>query len=431
MRRSCDFLPRLDNLLLIAGRWVFVAAVKAILCVVLGQVWLGSVLLASEGDWWQDIPWDAGVLVNDPDAKWLQSLQVGGYAHFQSAFVDGEAGGKDFWYGRGADWRRVRATVKGRALDSVDFLAHLNMVQDDGRIGGGVEVDYFSIFQAWLEVDMLKWMEVDGLDSLSIAYGKRKLVELEEEVDTSINSILTVERSALANQVSPFRAATGITGGWIKAGRGKDKYSLGLFTSDSSAEFGNWDDGTVLVAGWRRDFAECWGMDEATLALGSGWQDVGVGDERYSAWEWVVTPWIRLSDGRWGLRVSGALGNNEGPSTTTGGSFYGFEIMPTWWLIQDHLQGVVRYEVMGSEAPRGIGLPSRYAREAGLGANEGIPILARGTGDFHQSVYAGVIWTLIPKHMTMLFGLEWEQLESRDTQIYEGLTGWFSTRLIF
>ena len=122
-------------MLLIAGWWVFVAAVKAILCVVLGQVWLGSALLASEGDWWQDISWDAGVLVNDPDAKWLQSLQVGGYVHFQSAFVDGEAGGKDFWYGRGADWRRVRATVKGRALDSVDFLAHLNMVQDDGRIG--------------------------------------------------------------------------------------------------------------------------------------------------------------------------------------------------------------------------------------------------------------------------------------------------------
>lgn len=140
--------------------------------------------------------------------------------------------------------------------------------------------------------------------------------------------------------VSPFRLGTGITGGWIKAGQGKDKYSLGLFTTDRSAEFGNWDDGTVLVAGWRRAFAECWEMDEATVALGSGWQDLGFADE-------------------------------------------------------------------------------------------GLPILARGTGDFHESVYAGLIWMIIPKHMTMLFGLEWEQLESRDTEVYQGLTGWFSTRVIF
>jgi hypothetical protein len=386
---------------------------------------------AGNGDWWQGIPWDAGLLINDPDARWVQSLQVGAYAHFQSAFVDGESAGQDFWYGRGADWRRVRATVKGKALGSVDFLAHMNMVEDEGRIGGGVEADYFAIFQAWLEVDLLKYLQVPGVDSLSIAYGKRKLVELEEEVDTSINSILTVERSALANQVSPFRGGTGITGGWMKAARGKDQFSIGLFTTDSSAEFGNWDDGTVLIAGWRHDFSECWAMDEATLALGSGWQDVDGSDELYSTWEWVVTPWMRLGDGRWGLRASGAIGNNEGPDSVTGGSFYGFEIMPTWWLIEDHLQGVVRYEVMGSEAPRGLKLPSRYVREAGLPANEGIPGLARGEGDFHESVYAGVIWTVIPKHMTILFGLEWERLKSRDVRVYEGLTGWFSTRLIF
>lgn len=104
--------------------------------------------------------------------------------------------------------------------------------------------------------------------------------------------------------------------------------------------------------------------------------------------------------------------------------------MPTWWLIEDHLQGILRDEVMvGSEAPRGIGLPSRYAREAGLGANEGS--LARGTGDFHESIYAGVVWTILPKEMTVLADLEWEHLETRETQVYEGLTAWFPTRVIF
>ncbi|MFC7339424.1 hypothetical protein ACFQY0_19685 [Haloferula chungangensis] len=409
----------------------FLAGVRVLLFAAASQILLSSGLVASDGDWWKGIPWDSGVLVDDAEGRWVQSLQVGGYAHFQSAFVDGSSGGRDFWYGRDADWRRVRATVKGRALGAVDFLAHLNMVEDEGRIGGGVEVDYFSIFQAWTELDLLKLVDLPGVESMSVAYGKRKLIELNEEVDTSINAILTVERSALANQVAPFRAGTGITGAWIKGGRAKDQFSLGLFTTDTSAEFGNWDDGTVLVSGWRHDFSECWGMDEATVALGAAWQDVEGREERYSVWEWVVTPWMRLADDRWGLRMSAALGSNEGPDSLSGGAFYGFGIMPFCWLIEGQLQGVLRYEIMASEAPRGVGMPSRYAREAGLPANEGIPQLALGAGDFHESLYAGVVWTIIPKHMTMLFGAEWERMKSRDQRIYEGLTAWFSTRLIF
>jgi hypothetical protein len=28
-------------------------------------------------------------------------------------------------------------------------------------------------------------------------------------------------------------------------------------------------------------------------------------------------------------------------------------------------------------------------------------------------------------------GIEWQRLESRDAKIYSGVTGWFSTRLMF
>lgn len=382
------------------------------------------------GDWCFLLPADYGVVVDDPEARWVQYLQFGGYLHHQSAFVDGESGGQDFWYGRGSDWRRGRLTFKAKTFDALSFLAHANMVQDEGRIGGGSEWDYHGLFLAWAELDLKKLAPVDFLDSWSLFYGKRKLKELSEEVETSINSILTVERSALAGQISPFRAATGITGVWTKAARGKHNWTLGLYTTDASLEFGTWSDGIVVSGGWNHDFGEAWGFDEARFSIGGAYQDVQRGDEVFSMWEWVVTPWLRLRDDRWELRVSGALGQNEGPSTTTGGDFYGITVIPAYWLLEQKLQAVLRYQVMASEAPRGVGMAARYAREAGRPQNEAIPALSRGTGDFHQSLYAGLAWYPCPKRLHVLGGVEWDQLESRDVEVYEGLTGWLAVRLL-
>lgn len=383
------------------------------------------------GDWCFLIPEKPGKLIDNPDAKWVQYLQFGIYAHNNSAAVDGRAGGKSFWYTHGGEWRRVRATVKAKVFDSINLAGQVNLVHDEGRIGGGIETDYFGIFSAWAELDLNKLWKPAGLDGWSIAYGKRKLVELNEEVDTSINAILTVERSAFASLIAPFRAATGTTGVWMKAKRGKDSFSLGVFTTDSSREFGDWQDGNMLISSWKHDFSECWNVDTAILSLGGGWNNSDGRDERYALWDWLFTPWLRVDNNRWGLRVSGALGNNEGPGYRTGGAFYGLTVMPTWWLLEDRLQAVFRYEVMGSEAPRGVRLNFRYAREAGGPTNESIPSLAAGFGDFHQSFYGGLVWIVCPKRMTLLCGLEWEQLKSRDLSVYNGTTGWFAARVMF
>lgn len=385
----------------------------------------------STGDWCLTIPADVGVLVDEPDATFVQYLQLGGYAHFHSAFVDGEAAGNDFWYGRGADWRRARLTAKARVFDVLSFLTHVNIVSDEGRDGGGVEWDYHGLFLAWADLDMKKVSGVDWLDSWTVSYGKRKLKELNEEMDTSINTILTVERSSFAAQLVPFRAGTGTTGAWMEASRGVDSFSIGLYTTDASPELGNWSDGTLLVGAWKHDFSETWGCGEAMFSLGGGIQDVDPGEEVYSTWEWVITPWLKVQKDRWMLRVSGAVGENEGPQTTTGGAFYGASVTAEYDLIPLRFQAVARYAVMGSEAPFGVQLASRYAREAGRPSNENIPVLNRGRGDFHHSIYGGLVWWVCPKRFSLLGGLEWERLESRDVEVYSGVTGWFSTRLMF
>ncbi|MGE9270542.1 MAG: hypothetical protein ACQKBU_07040 [Verrucomicrobiales bacterium] len=407
-------------------------------CVVVGAVvgtaFAGAgveVQVGQEGDWCLAIPADVGVLVDVPEATWVQYLRVGAYVHWQSTFVDGEAGGRDFWYGRGWDWRRTRLTAKARVLDAVSLMTHVNLSSDEGRDGGGVEIDYQGVFLAWAELDLNRVSGSSRLDSWDVGYGKRKLGELNEEMDTSVNAILTVERSSFAAQLVPFRAATGTTGAWMKGMRGNEAFSIGVYTTDASPEFGNWSDGTLVVGAWEHDFRESWGMEEATLSLGGGWQDVEEGDEVYAAWEWVITPWLKLKKGPFLLRVSAAFGENEGPETTTGGGFYGASITPVYEWIPDRLQLVGRYTVMGSEGPHGVQLTSRYAREAGRAPNEDIPDLASGRGDFHQSVYGGAVWWVCPQRMSVLAGVEWEQLESRDMKVYSGLTGWFAMRLIY
>ena len=377
------------------------------------------------------IPADVGKLVDNPGSPWLQYLQIGGYAHFQSAFVDGSAGGRDFCYTRGADWRRVRMTLKAQMFDSVSLAGQFDIVEDEGRFGGGVETDYFGIFSAWVELDLSKMWNTASLDGWTLAYGKRKLDELNEEVDTSVNALLTVERSAMATQIAPFREGTGTTGGWVKYVTGKDTFSGGIFTTDSSKEFGDWQDGEVYLAGWRRNRAESLNVDLAVMALGAAYQDTNGKDELYSLWKWVATPWMRIENGRWGWHSSGVIGSNEGPDSISGGTFYGLVAMPTWWLIDKRLQAVMRYQVMGSDAPRGVQMNFRYAREAGQLQNEAIPSLAAGLGDFHQSIYGGVNWVICPKRFTMLFGLEWDQLESKGRNIYQGYSGLFAARVMF
>ena len=388
-------------------------------------------LPSNEGDWCHPVPSEVGLLVDCPDATFLKRLQVGGYLHFQSAVVDGEADGDDFDYERGSDWRRARVTGKAEVFDFLSFLTHVNMVKDNGGSGGDVNWGYHGLFLASAELDLKEVTGATWLESWSVSYGKRKLQELNEEIDTSINTILTVERSALAGYLVPFREGTGTTGAWIKAGKGYDSFSLGLYTTDSSEEFGGWDEGTLVVGAWKHDFSDCWDYGEAMFSLGGGYQDVSGDDELYSQWEWVVTPWLKLQNNRWMLRLSAAVGENEGPSATTGGSFYGFSITPEYDLIPERLQAVVRYTIMGSDAPQGIQIPSRYAREAGGAANEDFAELSEGRGDFHQSIYGGIVWWVCPRRISVLAGVEWEELESDDEEVYSGVTGWFSTRIMF
>ncbi len=377
------------------------------------------------------LPANPGLLVDDPDASPLQKLQLGGYFHIHSAHVDGRAEGRDFSYARQSEWRRARISATAEVFDCLSLLAHMNVVSDEGRDGGGEEWDYNGLFLAWAELDLKHLTEVEALDTWKFGYGKRKLKELSEEMDTSINSILTVERSSFAGQLVPFRAGTGTTGAWMMGGRGDDSFSVGLYSTDATPEIGNWSDGILLVGAWKHDFSEVWGCDQAEFSLGGGVQDVDGNDEVYSPWEWVITPWIKWSCDRWTLRASLAYGSNEGPNSSTGGDFYGFSITPEYDLVPDRLQAVLRYSHMASDGPQGVQLTSRYAREAGRTANEGIPSLSTGRGDRHHSIYAGMVWWPCPKRLSVLGGVEWEQLKSGGADVYQGTTAWFGTRLMF
>ena len=390
-----------------------------------------SVAEGNEGNWLETLPWAAGEIYDNPDNPWFQSFHLGFYTHLHAAAVSGRTPTKDFWYGRATDWRRTRVTIKARALNILSFTVHANVMDDEGRDGGGVEFDYQGLFLAWATLDLKQVVPSIPLDGLDLSYGSRKLTELNEEMDTLVNDIITVERSSFAAQVVPFPEATGITGVWLDARKGANGFRLGVYSTDATREFGAWNDGLLVSGAWRRDFGKPLGLDEATVSLGGAFQDVEAREEVYSPWEWIVTPWLRIRKDRWELHVSGAIGENEGTSGSTGGAFYGGSVMPAYWVAEEKLQAVFRYEIMGSEGPRGVQLASRYAREAGRASNEAIPSLSSGRGDFHQSIYGGLVWHVVPKHMTLLAGVEWEELRSNGAEVYDGTTLWMASRLIF
>ena len=384
------------------------------------------------GDWCESLPWDAGQIVDAPASPWLQSLRVGGLMHLESGAVAGRADGRGFWYDRGLEWRRLRLTMQAKALGVFDVVAQANMVEDEGCTGGDLDFGYSSLFHAWVELDLRKVFGVTSLDRFSVAYGKRKLHELAEIVDTGVSLIEMVEYPFLGSFLSPYPNGVPPTGAWINAAHGADTFSLGVYSSDSAPEFASWNEGWLVVGSWRRDFTKTWGLDRALVSLGAAYQDADpVSDVCYSPWRWTLTPWMRVGHDRWDLRVSAAGGDLLGPSATTGGAFFGINIMPSWWLVEGTLQAVASGGFARSRSPQGLRLPVRYARAAGLPDNEDIPLLANGRGDLHLELYGGLVWWVCPKHWSVLSGVQWENMRSQGSDVYEGTTLWFSTRVFF
>lgn len=375
-------------------------------------------------DWCQCLTGKFGEpLYQNDDAMLIQAVRFFGRAQVQFAAIDGEDINGNEFSDSFEEIRRLRLGAEVKALKYFKIKANANLENDLTPSGGDRDIGYHSLDMALVTFDAGKLLGGGGIvDSLVLNYGRHK-VTMGGEVHTSSNKIKTVERSAVANKVYPNR----MTGVSANASKSNLSGTVGVFTTDFSEEFGDWNAGEAFYASLT---AVLENGDHAILeflyndANGSSQNEVTdhVGMELY---EWALSLAYIAQRGPWGLLVNGTVGDN-GSSTSPNrtGMFYGLVVMPSYWVIAEKLEAVVRYSLQVAEEAEGIRSNSRYLRRDHGGA------VASGRGDEHHSVYGGLNYFLCGHNAKIMAGVEWETLQTMSGDV-DALTWWLAWRMYF
>lgn len=372
-------------------------------------------------DGWCDALQSIGKLYKNPDNPLIQEFKIFGRLHYQGAWVDGEdVNGNDFDDAHD-EFRRVRFGASAKFLQYFDILGRVNLENDRRPQGGDLDLEYTDFDEALIGVDLKKAFGFDQLDKLHLSYGRHKFAISQEAVESS-KKILTVERSGISNKVfGTFRA----TGFKLKAEKGAWDGMLGLFTTDFDGEFlADWNESEAYQAsiGYQA-------TDDLYLYADFVYNNGDIADTWQYKW---ATSWsANYSNGRWGVIADFIYGDNgdvsDGQRADRDGDFWGVVILPHYWLVEDRLQAVARYQYQGSESDNGIRLNSRYVRrsEQDTGAD-----INSGRGDAHHSYYLGLNYHICDHNAKIMAGVEYDDLSTPVGDV-DALTWWLAFRTYF
>ena len=141
-------------------------------------------------------------------------------------------------------------------------------------------------------------------------------------------------------------------------------------------------------------------------------------------YEWALSLAYVAERGPWGLMVNGTVGNNGTGTANRDGTFWGVVVMPSYEVIADKLEAVVRYTYQGSDESEGIRSNSRYLRRDHGGA------VNSGRGDEHHSIYGGLNYFICGHNAKLMVGGEWETLQTPAGDV-DALTWWLAWRMYF
>lgn len=381
------------------------------------------------GNWCEPLQNSLGLKTAGKE-PWLWDVKMFGRFQFQYAYVDGrDENGKDFNYDA-TEVRRFYLGGEARFLNYFKASGRTLMARDLSPAGGDLEWGYDSLWDLGVTADLKKMFDLGGVDSLALGYGKKQL-NISDEWHTSSKYIKTVERSAIANSVWPRTSGfANPTGAWVDVKKGDWKGTVGIFSTDHSKEFSEWDDGLLYYGEVFRTFdsPSAWVPKQVNLA--GFWQDADASDEKISGGiDWVGSLAGDWKLGAWDIRANVIVGDNGDQAANRDGMFWGFVLMPSVWIVPEKLDFVARYQYQGAEEDEGIRLWSRYARRAET-VDSGVD-LNGGRGDEHHSFHVGLSYYLCEDNLKIMGGLEYDDISSGGDDVYEGWTTYLAVRTYF
>ena len=336
-----------------------------------------------------------------------------GRFQYQIAYLDGEGvNGTDFEETHD-EYRRTRLGAKGKFLQYFGFKYQVNLVDDNRNTAGGGDLDwgYHSIDEAYLSFDLGKAIGADGFDRLRLSYGSHKFL-LSQEAHASSTKLFTVERSAISNKVYESARSTGLR---LDAAMGDWSF---LATLDSSTTDG--EDNTEFN-GWQDDkFYSVHIANQVDEAIKVGFDFTYNGadattEDSVLSYRWATSLHAVYDVGPWGVIGDLIYGDNGGSDMTANpnrqGDFWGFVVMPYYWIVDEQLQLVGQYQYAAADESEGIRVNSRYGRADGTGAAP-LADVNSGRGDRHDSFYAGLNYYLSGHNAKIQAGVEYQNMDT-------------------
>jgi phosphate-selective porin OprO/OprP len=358
----------------------------------------------------------AGTVWDDPDSFWVQNIKILGRFQYQYAHIEGTGSdGRDFSYDSD-EFRRVWLGMRADLLKSMRIQGQWDIV-DDGHPKGDSRTFDSQIWELFGTVDLGHQLQFDD-DTLVAGYGRR-ILQMGGEWHTSSTKIKTVERSAIANKIWPDDTeASNPNGFWLAGGGRSLKFNAGVFSTETSEGLAGWESGAIYYA----DVVAELPNSHTEIIVDGFYQDVSSGDEVLAdGLEWASSLSLAYNPDLWYLLLNAVYGNNgsqDDPERED--DFWGVVILPSCYIWKDRLEGVMRYEYMGAENPRGASINSRYAGRAAK--KDDIVLDEGGRGDRQQSIYLGINYYIYGHRMKVMSGIEYEEMKSRSDSVYDGWT---------
>jgi phosphate-selective porin OprO/OprP len=357
-------------------------------CALAGAAESTAAATKSEADAFDQL-WSYATLYKDSSNPYLQEFKLTGRLQADWYGVDADEGSAEDLV-----CRRARFGFKAKVFEQ--FTAHAEMEANISR---------HSSFYNRLTDAYVAW---EPSKTFKITLGKQS-IPYTYDGWTSSKELISVDRSMIGNNIwfpqeyIPGLSVSGQEGHWL--------YRAGVFTNGTaSPEFGDFDATWIGSLGIGYDFSEALSADKAIVRFDYVYQDptdISANDLFTRAHEHIFSLNGEYQQGAFGLAADVAA--TRGFATQS--DLFGIMVMPSYYLIEDKLQAVLRYTYMSSDDNRGIRL-NRYENEVTF-----------GRGNEYQEAFAGLNYYFYGHKLKLQGGVQYANMED-DTNRGGDYNGW-------
>lgn len=252
-------------------------------------------------------------------------------------------------------------------------------------------------------------------NAFNLSVGKRKAHFFTQEYNTPSRELIVFEQSLLTGALIPKE----LTGAWVNGKIDHWFYTLAVYPGDYQTEFSRFNAGIVTQASLGYDFASTLHVDTALVRFdyqtGTSGEN-SYGPEKFSNAFSLNTV---FQEGKF-YGYTDFLG---GIGRGTQGDVWGVILTPTYFLFDDKLQIVLRYQYAHGEN-NGLKLQSRYEALA--------PDIqdTKGKGNDYNALYLGLNYYIHRHNLKLMTGVEFSDM-SGGPKGYSGWTYLTGLRLAF